>query len=126
MKKWMAMGLAAALLLPLAACKKEETAPAAPEEPPAAAEPETPETPEVPETPEGTDSPESPAPPEQAPEAGTAAVADAVSEGSIEELVSYRFRMPEVTAENAEAAQILNDYYTSVSGMLGDLCYGEG
>lgn len=125
MKKHLSVLLAAALLLTLAACKKAETDPQPPVDPPVSEEPETPDPPVSPDGPEEPSEPETPAPPAAAPEDGAAAVTDAVSEGSVEELVSYQFHQPEITAADASVSQILNDYYASVYGKLSDLCYGE-
>ena len=128
MKKQLSVLLAAALLLTLAACKKADAGPQPPVDPPVSEEPETPEPPVSPGGPEEPDEPgepETPAPPAEPPEAGAATVTDAVSEGSVEELVSYQFHLPEITAGDASVSQILNDYYASVYGKLGDLCYGE-
>lgn len=129
MKRMLAALLAALMLLSLAACKKDET-PVEPEEP-EITEPQEPETTEpeeeVPEEPdepaepdEGTADPEPTAPVE-----GAAAVEDLVTEGLVEEAISYRITVPKISTGSADADQILSDYYTSAAGKVEDLCWGE-
>lgn len=125
MKRWIAGLAAVGLLLALAACAREEKpVPDTPETPPAVETPAAPEQPEEkPESPEQPEQPEEEPPAE--PPAGAAVVTEAVSEGSVEEAVGYRFSMPEVRTENDGVDQILNNYYASAAGKLEDLAWGE-
>ena len=129
MKRVLAALLAACLLLTLAACKKDET-PVEPEEP-EITEPQEPDTettePEEPETPEEPEEPEEPTEPEtpDQPAEGAATVEDQVTEGLVEESISYRITMPKISTGSADADQILSDYYTSAAGKVEDLCWGE-
>lgn len=132
MKRMLAALLAALMLLTLAACKKD-TAPVDPEEPeitdtqdPADTEPVQEETPDT--EPSGTEPSEDPSdstePAEPAAE-GAAAVTDQVSEGQVEEAISYKITVPKISTGNDAADQILSDYYTSAAGKVEDLCWGE-
>lgn len=129
MKRMIAALLAALMLLTLAACKKDET-PVDPEEP-EITEPQEPETettePEetVPEEPsEPAEPDEEPSEPTE-PVEGAAVVEDNVTEGLVEEFVSYKVTVPKISTGDAAADQILSDYYTSAAGKVEDLCWGE-
>ena len=131
MRRLLAALLAAALILALAGCGKDETPPAP--EAPEVTEPQAPEEPadepaeETPETPAETEEPgeeaEDPAP--EQPAGDSPVVESAVTEGQVEESVSYRIDAPQVSTGDAAADQILRDYYTAAAGKVEDLCYGE-
>ena len=126
MKRLLAALLAAVMLLTLAACKQEAPDPVEPEEPEITepVTPEEPEEPEEPETPEEPEEPEEPETPDE-PVEGAATVEDQVTEGQVEEAISYRITVPKISTGDAAADQILADYYTSAAGKVEDLCYGE-
>lgn len=133
MKRLLAALLAALLIWTLAACK-EDTAPVDPDEPEITESQDTeePEGQDVPnesgepETPDGTEEPATETPETTGPSAdGTAAVTDQVTEGMVEETLSYRITMPKISTGDAAADQILSDYYASAAGKVKDLCYGE-
>lgn len=129
MKRIIAALLAALMLLTLAACKKDET-PVEPEEP-EITEPQEPEETEEPEEPAEPEEPEQPEEPDtetqepDQPAEGAAVVEDNVTEGLVEEYVSYRVTVPKISTGSADADQILSDYYASAAGKVEDLCWGE-
>ena len=131
MKRLLAALLAALLLLTLSACR-EEPAPAEPSEPETAApaEPaeETPTEPEDPAPAEPAEPAEEPEPETPSPDesdGGAPAVEPLVTEGLVEESVSYRIDSPRVSTGDEATDQILNDYYTAADGKVEDLCWGE-
>ena len=129
MKRWMAAALAALLVLALCACQKEPAPEQDPPEEPVTEEPQTPTEMEE-EDEDPAVRPEEPdTPPAEGGEtgdpAGVATVADSMSEGQVEESVSYRLKMPGVTTGNATVDQILGDYYAAAAGKVEDLCWGE-
>ena len=131
MKRLLAALLAALLICSLTACKKDQT-PVDPEEP-EITEPVTPEEteePEVPETPDETAEPDASAPedgdtPSEPAAEGAAAVEDQVTEGQVEEAISYQITVPKVSTGDAAADEILTAYYASAAGKVEDLCWGE-
>lgn len=129
MKRLLAALLAALMLLSLAACKKDE-APETPEEPeitePQEPDTETPEPEEeVPDEPTEPDEPETTDPEPTAPAEGAAVVEDQVTEGQVEEAISYRVTVPKISTGDAAADEILSAYYASAAGKVEDLCWGE-
>ena len=127
MKRLMPANLAGLLLMTLAACSRDSApeAPATPETPesqPAQEEPDTPPEP-LPEEPAEPDTPEPE--PESPPESGTAEVTDHITEGTVEDIIGYTIRVPQVSTGDAAVDQILNDYYTSAAGKVEDLCWGD-
>lgn len=130
MKRLFAALLAAVLLLTLAACKRDE-APETPEEP-EITEPQEPEetlpseedVPDEPAEPDETAEPDDDTPSEPAPE-GAAVVEDQVTEGQVEEAISYKITVPKISTGDAAADEILSAYYASAAGKVEDLCWGE-